>query len=81
MEERYYEVIGLYRLCGDYGLDHGRRGGACSIFGCNKFSDRFGGGLAFAVAKGGLNQNRKQALLNFAKEPFIGAGWVCLLVA
>ena len=27
----------------------------------------FGGGLAFAVAKGGLNQNRRQALLNFAE--------------
>ena len=27
----------------------------------------FGGGVAFAVAKGGFNQNRNQALLNFAE--------------
>ena len=27
----------------------------------------FGGGLAFAVAKGGLDQSRNQALLNFAE--------------
>ena len=39
----------------------------------------FGGGLAFAVAKGGLNQNRNQALLNFA-EGAVYWGWLGLLV-
>ena len=39
----------------------------------------FGGGLAFAVAKGGLSQNRNQALLNFA-EGAIYWGWLGLLV-
>ena len=39
----------------------------------------FGGGLAFAVAKGGLSQNRNQALLNFA-EGAVYWGWLGLLV-
>tara|TARA_E500000178_G_scaffold269585_1_gene267456 strand:- start:139 stop:498 length:360 start_codon:yes stop_codon:yes gene_type:complete len=39
----------------------------------------FGGGLAFAVAKGGLNQNRNQALLNLA-EGAVYWGWLGLLV-
>ena len=39
----------------------------------------FGGGLAFAVAKGGLNQNRNKALLNFA-EGAVYWGWLGLLV-
>ena len=38
----------------------------------------FGGGLAFAVAKGGLNQNRNQALLNFA-EGAVYLGWLGFL--
>ena len=38
----------------------------------------FGGGLAFAVAKGGLNQNRNQALLNFA-EGAVYLGWLGLI--
>ena len=41
MEESNYAVIRLYRLCGDYGLDHGQRGGDCSIFGCNMLSGPF----------------------------------------
>ena len=39
----------------------------------------FGGGMAFAVAKGGLSQNRNQALLNFA-EGAVYWGWLGLLV-
>ena len=39
----------------------------------------FGGGVAFAVAKGGFNQNRNQALLNFA-EGAVYWGWLGLLV-
>ena len=39
----------------------------------------FGGGLAFALAKGGLSQNRNQALLNFA-EGAVYWGWLGLLV-
>ena len=39
----------------------------------------FGGGLAFAVAKGGLSQNRKQALLNFAQGA-VYWGWLGFLV-
>ncbi len=38
----------------------------------------FGGGLAFAVAKGGSNQNRNQALLNFA-EGAVYWGWLGLI--
>ena len=38
----------------------------------------FGGGLAFAVAKGGFNQNRNQALLNFA-EGAVYLGWLGFL--
>ena len=38
----------------------------------------FGGGLAFAVAKGGFNQNRNQALLNFA-EGAVYWGWLGLI--
>ena len=39
----------------------------------------FGGGLAFAVAKGGLSQNRNQALLNFAQGA-VYWGWLGFLV-
>ena len=39
----------------------------------------FGGGLAFAVAKGGLSQNRNQALMNFAQGA-VYWGWLGLLV-
>jgi flagellar motor component MotA len=39
----------------------------------------FGGGLAFAVAKGGLSQSRNQALLNFAQGA-VYWGWLGLLV-
>ena len=38
----------------------------------------FGGGVAFAVAKGGFNQNRNQALLNFA-EGAVYWGWLGLI--
>ena len=38
----------------------------------------FGGGLAFALAKAGLNQNRNQALSNFA-EGAVYWGWIGLL--
>ena len=38
----------------------------------------FGGGLAFAVAKGGLDQSRNQALLNFA-EGAVYLGWLGFL--
>ena len=38
-----------------------------------------GGGLAFAVAKGGLSQNRNQALMNFAQGA-VYWGWLGLLV-
>ena len=38
-----------------------------------------GGGLAFAVAKGGLSQNLNQALLNFAQGS-VYWGWLGLLV-
>ena len=38
----------------------------------------FGGGLAFAVAKGGSNQNRNQKLLNFA-EGAVYWGWLGLI--
>jgi hypothetical protein len=39
----------------------------------------FGGGLALAVAKGGLSQSRNQALLNFAQGA-VYWGWLGLLV-
>ena len=38
----------------------------------------FGGGLAFAVAKGGFDQSRNQVLLNFA-EGAVYLGWLGFL--
>ena len=32
LEESNYAVIALYRLCGDYGLDLGLRGGIAAFF-------------------------------------------------
>ena len=53
--------------------------GIAAFFDPISFAVVFVGGLAFAVAKGGLNQNRNQALLNFA-EGAIYWGWLGLLV-
>ena len=38
----------------------------------------FGGGIAYAVAKGGINQSRDQALVNFA-DGAVYWGWLGLL--
>jgi hypothetical protein len=39
----------------------------------------FGGGIAYAVAKGGVSQNRDQALLNFA-DGAVYWGWLGVFV-
>ena len=39
----------------------------------------FGGGIAYAVAKGGVSQNREQALLNFA-DGAVYWGWLGVFV-
>ena len=53
--------------------------GIAAFFDPISFAVVFVGGLAFALAKGGLSQNRNQALLNFA-EGAVYWGWLGLLI-